>query len=296
VSLDRSKEAWLKTAKEEDLHGYVLHAEGDFKNEFPRAYGIEAIPRYMLIDAEGNIISDNMMKPQNKKEIMGIIDEELYAKNTASILEKHFQAIGAEKFMKNGLILNSRQSVITFNADNQLWYSYPDKLKVITKFEETEQMRMIVGKDFFKETVTIMNGDEVFTNNPNNANIKENWVSRLQGFELFLRKSVNNVAVKFAEENGNATDSSYVLKLMYNGNTEKYYINKQTWLIEKVVIISGNQSPRRGGGTLESFARYEDYRDINGVMIPFKVNQNNIINIKTDKAEVTVLDNGIFKK
>jgi hypothetical protein len=157
-------------------------------------------------------------------------------------------------------------------------------------------MRMIIGKDFFKETVTIMNGDQVFTNSPNNATIKENWVNKLQGFELFLRKSVNNVAVKFAEENGNAMDSSYVLKVMYNGNTEKYFINKQTNLIEKVIIISGTQSPRRGGGSFESFAKYEDYRDINGVMIPFKVNQNNIVNIKTEKAEVKPLDDNLFRK
>ena len=295
VSLDKSKPAWLKAVKEEDLHGYVLHAEGDFKNEFPKTYAIESIPRYMLIDAEGNIISDNMMKPQNKKEIMGIIDEELYAKNTSSILEKHFKAVGAEILLKNGLEMSFRQSVMTLVANGNIQYSYPKKLKFVFKMEETEQMRMMVGKEFFKEMVTVLNGDSITTNNPSNSNFKESWVDRMYGLQLFIRKYVDNSAIKFAEENTTGSDSSYVLKLSINGNIEKYFINKKTYLIDKVILLTSKQDARKGGGYFEGVTQYDDYRNVNGLMLPFKINQSNIITIKVEKAEVKPVDDDVFK-
>jgi len=294
VSLDKSKEAWLKAVKDEELHGIVLHAEGDFKNPFPKAYAIDAIPRYMLIDAAGNIISDNMMKPQNKKEITGVIDEELYAKNTNAILEKHFAAIGAETFKKNGLEMDYRQSVVSFNSKSKLYYSYPNKVKSILQFEETPQMLMILGEDFFSEKYAVLNGDSVRTNNPGFADIKNTWTSKIFGMELFLRKSIDNSVIKFAEDNTTNTDSCYVLKLINNGKTEKYYINKNTFLIDKVTSLS-NVEARKGGGITEAITYYEDYRKVNGVMIPFKINQANIISIKIDKAEIKPIDDSIFQ-
>lgn len=296
VSLDKSKEAWLKAVKDEDLHGYVMHAEGDFKNEFPKAYGVESIPRYMLIDANGNIISDNMMKPQNKKEIMGLFDGELYAKNTISILEKHFEAIGAEGLKKSGMLLEYSQSLVGLTSKSKLYYSYPDKMKNLTKFEETEQMLMILGKDFFNEKYTVINGDKFATNNPGMANVKKNWFNKINGFELFLKKSVNNVVVTFAEENTSNNDNCFVLKLVNNGDIEKYYINKTTYFIDKVTTLTTNVEPRNGGGFIESFTKYEDYRNVNGVMIPFKINYNNIVNIKVEKAEVKPITNEIFEQ
>lgn len=295
VSLDQSKTAWLKAVKEEELHGYVLHAEGNFKNDFPKAYAIESIPRYMLIDANGNIISDNMMKPQNKKEISGIIDEELYGKNTSDILEKHFKAIGAESLMKNGLLLEYRQSVVTFNSKSKLYFSYPDKMKNSTQFEETEQLAMMIGKEFFKENYMLVNGDKFSTNNPAFANIKNNWTSKIFGFELFLRKNTSSAVIKFAEENAGNADSCYVLKLVNNGNTEKYFINKKTYLLDKVTTLTANVEPRNGGGFMEAFVIYEDYRNVNGVMIPFKVTQNNIVTIKVEKAEVKPVEAEVFQ-
>lgn len=295
VSLDKSKPAWLKAVRDEDLHGTILHAKGDFKNEFPKAYGIESIPRYMLIDADGYIISDNMMKPENKKEIKGIIDEELFGKNTEEILQKHFKAIGAEALKQNGLMLTYRQSVVAFNTNGKIYYSYPDKFKNTNQFEETEQMLMLLGKDYFTEKYAIMNGEKVSTNNPAQFNLKDSWISKLNGLELFLHKTINNATVKFAEENTTTTDSCYVLKIKFKDKEEKYYINKKTYLIDKVVILTTNIEPRKGGGYFETFANYEDYRNVNGLMIPFKVNQANIITIKVQNAEVKPIDDKIYE-
>jgi thiol-disulfide isomerase/thioredoxin len=293
VSLDRSKPDWLKSVKEEDLHGVILHAKGDFRNAFPQAYGIESIPRYMLIDANGYMISDNMMKPQNKKEIMGVFDEELYAKNTAAILEKHFEALGAEVLKAKGLQLSYRQSMVSFNSNIKMSYRYPDHMKTIMKFEENEQMLMILGGEFFTEKYTIMTGDKVVTNLPGQASVKNNWVNKLFGFELFLRSSVNNAVVKFAEENSSGADSSFVLKLIHAGTTEKFYINKRTYLLDKIVLNTVIE-PRKGGGTMETFVAYEDYRKVDGLMIPFKINQANINTMKVQEAIVKPMSDDIF--
>jgi thiol-disulfide isomerase/thioredoxin len=295
VSLDKSKEAWLKAVGEEDLHGYVLHAEGDFKNPLPRAYDVDAIPRYMLIDAEGNIISDNMIKPQNKKEISGIIDEELYAKNTGEILEKHFKAIGAEKITKQGLSLEYRQSIPGFSSANTVLFNYPDKVKHVFNFESNEQMLLMLGEEFFKEKQMIINGDKITTNNPVQSEIKYNWVNKIFGFELFLRKNHFKSVVKFAEENATENgESYYVLKVLINGSTEKYYINKKTYLIEKIVVLQQVQ-PRTGAGTMEVVIKYEDYKNIEGLMVPFKANMANIITFKVEKASLTSMDASVFE-
>jgi hypothetical protein len=155
---------------------------------------------------------------------------------------------------------------------------------------------MIIGKDFFNEKYTIINGEKFSTNNPTMANLKNNWMNKIAGFELFLRKSVTNSVVKFAEENATNTDSCFVLKVTNNENVEKYYINKKTYLIDKVTNLTTNVDPRKGGGFIESFTKYEDYRAVNGVMIPFKINQNNITNIKVEKAEVKPIANEIYEK
>jgi thiol-disulfide isomerase/thioredoxin len=293
VSLDQSKEAWLKAVKQEDLHGYILHAEGNFKNPFPKAYGVDAIPRYMLLDTEGNVITDNMIKPQNKKEIRGIIDEELYAKNTQAILDKHFEAIGAKALVDKGIEMTYRQTIPGFSSDNTVYYSFPDKFKQTIRFESTEQMLLILGEDFFEEKQVIVNGNTVTTNYSGLAEIKDNWMSRIFGFELFLRKTISNAVVKFAEENSSGGENSYVLKLMNGEALEKYYINKDTYLLEKIVYIS-KVKPRTGAGNMETFTSFDDYKNVNGLMIPHKINNANIITLKVENAELKQIDEKVF--
>lgn len=293
VSLDASKEDWLKAVKDEDLHGFVLHAEGDFKNDLPKTYSIQSIPRYILIDANGYIISDNMMKPQYKKEITSIFDSELYSKNTVSILENHFKAIGAKLLINNGLAINYRQSVMGFVSQNNIWYNFPDQLKFTNQLEKTDQLSNLLDNNQFKENYAIVNGTKFTTNNSNFSNVKQNIANRIYGFELFLRKTLNNAVIKLADENNNNTENCHVLKLLNGGNTEKYFINKTTYLIDKIIITS-NIDPRQGGGTYENFVSYTDYRNINGIMVPFKINQGNLNTLKVEKAELKLIDPVIF--
>lgn len=63
ISCDKDKAAWEKMVKEEKLGGIQLIL-GDDKS-FMNAYRITGIPRFILLDREGKIISANMTRPSN---------------------------------------------------------------------------------------------------------------------------------------------------------------------------------------------------------------------------------------
>lgn len=69
ISIDREKdhETWKKFVKENELKGVQLFADNDWNSEFVRAYGIDGIPRFLLIDTEGKIYNADAPRPSNPK-------------------------------------------------------------------------------------------------------------------------------------------------------------------------------------------------------------------------------------
>jgi len=55
--------------KDKKLGGIQLFADSNFKSKFVTDYGINAIPRFILIDPSGNIVSSNAPRPSDKKLI-----------------------------------------------------------------------------------------------------------------------------------------------------------------------------------------------------------------------------------
>ena len=77
LSIDDNKWAWENHASEKISRVVQLHSND--KNLFGQAYGIEYIPRYILLDAEGKIINAQMPEPGNplfeeilRREIPGL--------------------------------------------------------------------------------------------------------------------------------------------------------------------------------------------------------------------------------
>jgi len=60
-------EAWRKMIVEKELTGIQLFADNAFNSKFTKAYGIDSIPRFLLIDPEGNIVSGNAPRPSDPK-------------------------------------------------------------------------------------------------------------------------------------------------------------------------------------------------------------------------------------
>ncbi|MBL6877637.1 TlpA family protein disulfide reductase [Flavobacteriaceae bacterium] len=60
-------EAWRKMIVEKELTGIQLFADNAFNSKFTKAYGIDSIPRFLLIDPDGNIVSGNAPRPSDPK-------------------------------------------------------------------------------------------------------------------------------------------------------------------------------------------------------------------------------------
>ncbi|WP_430811180.1 MULTISPECIES: TlpA family protein disulfide reductase [unclassified Carboxylicivirga] len=68
LSLDKAKdiEKWRSFVKDNSLTGVQLIADDDFDSPVATAYGINRIPRFMLFDKEGVIISADAPRPSDK--------------------------------------------------------------------------------------------------------------------------------------------------------------------------------------------------------------------------------------
>ena len=67
ISIDKDKAAWEQAVKSGNMGGVQLWAGTD--TAFTDAYKIEGIPRFILVDAEGNILEANMSRPSEENTV-----------------------------------------------------------------------------------------------------------------------------------------------------------------------------------------------------------------------------------
>ncbi len=69
ISVDkkRDKKSWKKMIDEKSLHGIQLFADKSFDSDFMEAYAVHSIPRFIILDPEGNVIDANAPRPSFKK-------------------------------------------------------------------------------------------------------------------------------------------------------------------------------------------------------------------------------------
>lgn len=67
VSIDTKKdyEKWRKMVTDKSLGGIQLIADKDWSSEFTKAYGIDSIPRFILIDPKGNVVDADAARPSD---------------------------------------------------------------------------------------------------------------------------------------------------------------------------------------------------------------------------------------
>ncbi len=76
IDVEKDFEKWKKMVAEKQLKGVQLFADKDWKSDFVKAYGIDAIPRFLLIDQNGNILNADAPSPSSP-QIREIFDKEL---------------------------------------------------------------------------------------------------------------------------------------------------------------------------------------------------------------------------
>lgn len=67
IDQEKDKETWKKMIEDQELGGIQLFAEADWKSKFATDYAIEGIPRFIIIDPQGNIVSADAPRPSDPK-------------------------------------------------------------------------------------------------------------------------------------------------------------------------------------------------------------------------------------
>lgn len=69
ISIDKEDkhEAWKKMVDEKQLKGVQLFADKNWESSFVQDYGIDGIPRFILIDPQGNVVKPDASRPTNSK-------------------------------------------------------------------------------------------------------------------------------------------------------------------------------------------------------------------------------------
>lgn len=67
ISIDKAKdnEKWKKFVADKNLGGVQLFADKDWESEFVTSYGVTGIPRFILIDPNGNILNPDADRPSS---------------------------------------------------------------------------------------------------------------------------------------------------------------------------------------------------------------------------------------
>jgi len=69
VDTKNNTDKWKKMVGDEELVGIQLLADNDFSSQFIQDYLIKGIPRFILLDPQGNIVNANAPRPSNEKLI-----------------------------------------------------------------------------------------------------------------------------------------------------------------------------------------------------------------------------------
>lgn len=72
ISSDRDANAWKKGVAQLKVTGENYLTNAKVWNEYNRLFNVKYIPRYMLIDKEGNVINDQANRPSNPQSITDI--------------------------------------------------------------------------------------------------------------------------------------------------------------------------------------------------------------------------------
>ncbi len=77
VSVDKEadKEKWMNMIMEQEMVGVQLFADKDWKSSIAEDYMVNSIPRFLLIDREGKIITSRAERPSGKiKEVLAALE------------------------------------------------------------------------------------------------------------------------------------------------------------------------------------------------------------------------------
>jgi thiol-disulfide isomerase/thioredoxin len=77
VSTDKDVAAWRSFIAKENMGGLQLHQSQEVQKTISQLYAVNSIPRFILIDEEGKIVSSDAPRPSSGEEIQRLLDRVL---------------------------------------------------------------------------------------------------------------------------------------------------------------------------------------------------------------------------
>lgn len=74
ISIDATEDAWKKAVEQYDLQGTNVISPGNWNSEVCKYFGINSIPRYMIMDKNGNIVDANAKRPSDESILYQLLE------------------------------------------------------------------------------------------------------------------------------------------------------------------------------------------------------------------------------
>lgn len=214
------------------------------------------------------------------------------AQDLDKILKEHFKAIG-QKNLEKITSMQATGSGIAMGMEMPFTMNMkrPDKLKIIVEVQGTQMIQAVDGETVWTVNPMMGSSAPMKLSGAEAAGLIENadmdgqlWDYEKKGHQLELdgSESVNG-------------KECHVLKLTKkNGNTDYYYMDKESYLIHKVKTQAVSN-----GVPMEVEAYTSNFQDVNGYRMPFSTEQRvggqPMFNIELDQVEVNVeMDDSMF--
>ncbi|CAM1371947.1 conserved hypothetical protein [Tenacibaculum litopenaei] len=77
ISVDnmRDHKKWQETIAQKEMGGVQLFADKSFASDFIKKFAIKGLPRFIMVDPEGNIVSPNAPRPSDGEKLMNMFEE-----------------------------------------------------------------------------------------------------------------------------------------------------------------------------------------------------------------------------
>ena len=77
ISVDNinAKNKWKETIEQKEMGGVQLLADRSFGSDFIKKFAIKGLPRFIMVDPEGNIISPNAPRPSDGEKLINLFEE-----------------------------------------------------------------------------------------------------------------------------------------------------------------------------------------------------------------------------
>lgn len=74
ISIDAKEDAWKKSVEQLGLEGVNVISPGNWNSEVCKYFGINSIPRYMIMDKDGNIVDPNAKRPSEDSVLQQLLE------------------------------------------------------------------------------------------------------------------------------------------------------------------------------------------------------------------------------